>query len=47
MLYSTNLLVRPSLPILTIFGLSGIRANMIDHAKFHVDRLRGFGWAGT
>ena len=36
-----------SQPIRTIFGTSGDIANIINHAEFHIDRLRGIWLAGT
>jgi hypothetical protein len=36
-----------SQPIPTSFGTSRDFADVINHAKFHLDRLRGFGWAGA
>jgi hypothetical protein len=35
----------PSQPILTIFGTWVISPTLIIRAKFHIDRLRGFGLA--
>jgi hypothetical protein len=35
----------PGQPIQTIFGTLGNLADLINRAKFHVDWLRGFGWA--
>jgi hypothetical protein len=37
----------PSQLIPTIFGTSRNLADIINRAKFQVDWLRGFGWAGT
>ena len=31
----------------TNFGTSRKLADVINRAKFHLDRLRGFGWGGT
>jgi hypothetical protein len=33
--------------ISTIFGTSRKLAEVIIGAKFHLDQLRGFGWAGA
>jgi hypothetical protein len=36
-----------SQPIATIFGTWRILTDVINRAKFNLDRLRGFGWAGA
>ena len=37
----------PSEPIQTIFGTLGHLMDVINYAKFHVDRSRGIGLAGV
>ena len=36
----------PSQPITTIFVVSRKLADVINPAKFHLDRWKSFGWAG-